>query len=125
MRRRCRLAGRGRAARGRAEVYRLADEAILAGHGIGRVTEDDAVLVVSELVTHLKGVCVVELALTGGEVAVRVEARGARLPSPARSGQRVCWWEVVTRLAHDITVDRATVAGGVVVLARIGPDAGP
>ncbi|GGY76879.1 hypothetical protein [Streptomyces omiyaensis] len=120
VRRRCRPAGGpGAAARARREVHRLADQALAVGHVVSRASEDDAALIVSELVAHAGGGCVLELTLAPEGLAILVS--GVPPPVAVRTGRRqfVFWWDLVTLLARDVTVRRSTAASGAVVRVRV------
>ncbi|MFJ8659856.1 ATP-binding protein [Streptomyces sp. NPDC093795] len=107
------LRGPGAAARARQEVHRLAGDALVAGRPLRSTTENDAVLVVSELVTnairYADGECTLDLALEGGGIGIDVHDHNPEPPrptahDPAREGG--FGWGIVTRLVASLTVHR-------------------
>ncbi|MDX2290908.1 MULTISPECIES: hypothetical protein [Streptomyces] len=120
--RRCELTGPGAAARARAEVHRLADEALLAGLPVSEVVEGDAALVASELVAHTDGDCALELALTAGGMDIRVASSTWQAAPGGR--EHLAWWGLLRLLARDMTVRTHTVAGVTTVRVQVA-DAGP
>ncbi|MFE5792662.1 hypothetical protein ACFQ8C_08790 [Streptomyces sp. NPDC056503] len=118
-RRQCRLAGGpGTSARARREVHRLADQALFVGRAVSQASEGDAALVASELVAHAEGACVLELTLASDGFDILV--RGVPPPVPSRAGRAyVPWWDLVTRLAREITIGRAPSSGGGTIRVRI------
>ncbi|MEU9292241.1 ATP-binding protein [Streptomyces sp. NPDC048266] len=107
------LKGPGAAARARQEVHRLAGDALVAGHPLRQATENDAVLVVSELVTnairYADGECTLDLALEGDGIGIDVhdgnpDPPRPRAHDPAREGG--FGWGIVARLVDDLTVHR-------------------
>ncbi|MGA5194536.1 ATP-binding protein [Streptomyces exfoliatus] len=107
------LKGPGAAARARQEVHRLAGDALLAGHPLRPTTENDAMLVVSELVTnairYADGECTLDLALEGDGIGIDVHDHNSepprpKKPDPGREGG--FGWGIVTRLVDHVTVRR-------------------
>ncbi|MEV6247868.1 ATP-binding protein [Streptomyces sp. NPDC051742] len=107
------LKGPGAAARARQEVHRLAGDALLAGHPLRPTTENDAVLVVSELVTnairYAGGECTLDLAVEGDGIGIDVHDHNPdpprpKQPDPGREGG--FGWGIVTRLVGHVTVRR-------------------
>ncbi|MFJ9576417.1 ATP-binding protein [Streptomyces sp. NPDC101191] len=110
-RRHCEIHGPYAAARARAEVHRLAQEAWLAGGTVEQTVEDDAVLVVSELVgnavRHAGGACSLDLAFGPAGIDIDVSDPNPEPPRPrsietTSEGGR--GWGIVSRLTSELTV---------------------
>ncbi|MFF2775918.1 hypothetical protein ACFVU3_13495 [Streptomyces sp. NPDC058052] len=110
--------GPGAAAQARHEVHGLAGDALLIGHAVSQRSEGDAALVASELVSHAGGACVLELVLTSGGFDILVSGLPSSVPALTGTGRCVFWWELVTRLARELTVS-STSPLGVTVRVRI------
>ncbi|MFF0558981.1 ATP-binding protein [Streptomyces sp. NPDC004266] len=111
IRRHCDIHGPYAAARARAEVHRLVQEALLAGGLVDQAVEDDAALVVSELVgnavRHAGGVCSLDLSLEPDGLDIDVSDSSPETPRPRATdttseGGR--GWGIVARLTSELSV---------------------
>lgn len=89
----------------------LVADALLAGKAVGEVTEADAMLVVSELVTnavrHAVGGCSVDLTLRPDAMDIDVSDQSREPPhprSPSPDGDGGYGWGIIARLTSELTV---------------------
>ncbi|MFB7103451.1 MULTISPECIES: ATP-binding protein [Streptomyces] len=99
------------AAEARREMHGLVADALLAGKAVGEVTEADAMLVVSELVTnavrHAGGGCSVDLTLRPDAMDIDVSDQSREPPhprSPSSDGDGGYGWGIIARLTSELTV---------------------
>ncbi|MET9949923.1 ATP-binding protein [Streptomyces sp. NPDC006339] len=126
VRRHCDIRGPHAAAQARQEVRRLTQEALRAGDRVSRTAEDDAVMVVSELVTnavrHAGGACSLDLSWRPDGIDIDVSDDSPEPPrprDPAFLGEGGYGWGIVTRLTRDLTVRGG--AHGKTIHAHIDP----
>ncbi|MER7515563.1 ATP-binding protein [Streptomyces sp. NPDC126499] len=126
VRRHCDIHGPHAAAQARQEVHRLTQEALLAGDRVSRAEEDDAMIVVSELVTnavrHAGGTCSLDLALRPDGIDIDVSDDSPEAPrprEPALLGEGGYGWGIVAHLTRDLSVRGG--AHGKTIHAHIDP----
>ncbi|GAA3398620.1 ATP-binding protein [Streptomyces roseoviridis] len=126
VRRHCDIHGPHAAAQARREVHRLTQEALLAGDRVSPAEEDDAMIVVSELVTnavrHAGGTCSLDLALRADGIDIDVSDGSPETPrprEPALLGEGGYGWGIVARLARDLSVRGG--AHGKTIHAHVDP----